>query len=92
MVLRVSDPAIAYRAAINERIRSLIHSSHEGRFGKIAKLVEPGLHRERQHQGLLVTDAGEKSPDSGGGYWSEGLVTVLRYLLHTLVLRLRMNW
>ena len=45
-----------YRAAINERTRSLIQSAGEDRFGQIAKLVELGLHHEQQHQELLVTD------------------------------------
>ena len=45
-----------YRAAVNERMRSLIQASAEDRFGQIAKLVELGLHHEQQHQELLVTD------------------------------------
>ena len=45
-----------YRAAIDERIRSLIEAAGTKDFPKISRLLELGLHHEQQHQELLVTD------------------------------------
>jgi len=50
------EDVYAYRAAIDDRTRSLIDTVDEKQYADVAMLVELGLHHEQQHQELLVTD------------------------------------
>ncbi len=54
------DRVIAYRAAVDERIDTLLRlagtAADSARFDCIATLVELGIQHEQQHQELIVTD------------------------------------
>ncbi len=46
----------AYRAAVDERVASLLERVEDRGFAEVSALVELGLHHEQQHQELLLTD------------------------------------
>jgi ergothioneine biosynthesis protein EgtB len=50
------EDVYTYRAAIDDRTRSLIETVDEKHYAEVAMLVELGLHHEQQHQELLITD------------------------------------
>ncbi|HMB97632.1 MAG TPA: ergothioneine biosynthesis protein EgtB [Balneolaceae bacterium] len=45
-----------YRKSINESVQKLLSSATESQYQKWGPIVEIGIHHERQHQELLLTD------------------------------------
>jgi ergothioneine biosynthesis protein EgtB len=45
-----------YRAAVDERVLSLLETANDATYAEVAPLVELGTHHEEQHQELLLTD------------------------------------
>ena len=51
-----ADQVKAYRAHVDDAMRSLIAGADEATWDKIAPLIALGLHHEQQHQELILMD------------------------------------
>ena len=50
------EEVMAYRRHVDERVEEILSRRSEEDLGKLADVVELGIHHEQQHQELLVTD------------------------------------